>query len=211
MLYQPILLETKGIDILEKNLILSEVVKTYESIDLASISVFEITSENKSIGVEPLKSFNSWIWNRNDETKILIIYQAEKLTHEAQNSLLKIVEEPPKDTLIILVSKNTDTLLSTINSRCLSLSIASSNAVEKTKPEFIDVNYFGRVKIIDSIAKEDNSREKALKLVEELINYYLSDKDNMSKSDKLLEIYLGIKIGVNLKLSLSLVNSIVST
>jgi len=211
MLYQPILLDTKGIDLLEKNKVLQEVMETYPNIDLQAISVFEVIAEGKSIGVEQLKSFSSWIWNKNDDIKILVIYQAEKLTTEAQNSLLKIIEEPPKDTLIILISKNTDTLLSTINSRCLNISISTQNLEESVRPEFLTGNYIDRVRIIDSITKDDNSREKALKLVEELINYYLGDKDNMSKSDKLLEMYLGIKTGTNLKLSLSLVNNIVST
>jgi len=211
MLYQPILLDTKGIDLLEKNKVLQEVLETYPNIDLQAISVFEVIAEGKSIGVEQLKSFSSWIWNKNDDIKILVIYQAEKLTTEAQNSLLKIIEEPPKDTLIILISKNTDTLLSTINSRCLNISISTQNLEGSARPEFLTGNYIDRVRIIDSITKDDNSREKALKLVEELINYYLGDKDNMSKSDKLLEMYLGIKTGTNLKLSLSLVNNIVST
>ncbi|MEO6728551.1 MAG: hypothetical protein ABIM99_01380 [Candidatus Dojkabacteria bacterium] len=211
MLYQPILLDTKGIDILEKNNVVLEISKIYPDIDLAAISVFEIRADGKSIGVEPLKSFSSWIWNKNDETKILLIFQAEKLTTEAQNSLLKIIEEPPKDTLIVLISKNTDTLLQTINSRSLNIGITSKISHNKERPEFINGNYVDRTKIIDSLTKEDNSREKALKLVEELINYYLGDKDNMSKSDKLLEMYLGIKMSTNLKLSLSLVNNIVST
>ncbi len=211
MLYQPILLDTKGIEILDKDKVLAGIIKTHSSINLNSVSIFELRAEGKSIGVEALKSFTNWIWNKNDDLKILLIFQAEKLTTEAQNSLLKIVEEPPKDTLIVLISKNTDTLLSTINSRCLNLSLNIEKDTIRVKPEFLEGNYIDRVKLIDIIVKDDNSREKALKLVEELINYYLGDKDNMSKSDKLLEVYLGIKTGTNLKLSFSLVNHIVST
>ncbi|MFS8131132.1 MAG: hypothetical protein ACMG57_04090 [Candidatus Dojkabacteria bacterium] len=211
MLYQPILLDTKGMEILTKDEVFVGITKTYFDIDLEKISLFEVRSETKSIGVEALKSFSSWLWNKNDELKLLLVFQAEKLTVEAQNSLLKIIEEPPKDTLIVLVSKNTDTLITTINSRCLNISLDSKVIGNKVRPEFLNGNYIDRVKLIDSIVKDDNSREKALKLVEELINYYLGDKDNMSKSDKLLEIYLGIKTGTNLKLSFSLVNSIVST
>lgn len=211
MLYQPILLDTKGIDVLEKEIILSEIAKTYTGVDLTNKSIFEILSENKSIGVELLKSFSSWIWNKNDSLKILIIFQAEKLTIESQNSLLKIIEEPPRDTLIVLSSKNSDTLLQTIISRSITTSINYESKKILELPNFLEGNYLTRVKIIDSLSKEDNSREKALKLVEELINYYLGDSDNMYKSDKLLEIYIGIKSGTNLKLSLSLVNNIVST
>ncbi|MEP7103480.1 MAG: hypothetical protein ABI721_02095 [Candidatus Dojkabacteria bacterium] len=210
MHYQPILLDTKGIDILDKDTVLDEVSRIYKQLK-ESLSVFEIKAEGQSIGVESLKKFSSWLWNRNDELKVLIVFQAEKLTLEAQNSLLKIVEEPPEKTVIILSSRNSDTLLQTINSRCITMGKVSKSNDAVQMPAFLQGNYINRIKLIDSLTKEDNSRENALKLVEELINYYLEDKEYRMKSDKLLEIYLGIKSGTNLKLSLSLVNQLVST
>ena len=54
---------------------------------------------------------------RSDK-KIGIVDQAELLTTDAQNALLKTLEEPPGHTTLILIATNPDALLSTIRSRC---------------------------------------------------------------------------------------------
>lgn len=54
--------------------------------------------------------------------KIFIINEAEALNEPSANSLLKLLEDPPPDTIFILVSANPDMLLPTIISRCQSFS-----------------------------------------------------------------------------------------
>ena len=49
--------------------------------------------------------------------KVMIIWQPERMNAEAANKLLKILEEPPDQTIFILVSNNTEKLLPTIISR----------------------------------------------------------------------------------------------
>lgn len=53
--------------------------------------------------------------------KVFIIDEAELLGNEAQNLLLKTLEEPPPNTFFILVTTRPDTLLPTILSRCQSV------------------------------------------------------------------------------------------
>ena len=50
--------------------------------------------------------------------RAVVIRDAEYMTVQAQNCLLKILEEPPRDTWFILTSSHTDQLLTTIRSRC---------------------------------------------------------------------------------------------
>src|SRR5687767_5229229 len=50
--------------------------------------------------------------------KVFIIEEAEKMNDPAQNSLLKTLEEPQKETVFILISSRPDDLLETIRSRC---------------------------------------------------------------------------------------------
>ncbi|MFI5250947.1 MAG: ATP-binding protein [Bacteroidota bacterium] len=50
--------------------------------------------------------------------KVYIIFQAEKMNDESSNALLKTLEEPLADTIIILTTDNADQLLPTIVSRC---------------------------------------------------------------------------------------------
>ncbi len=58
----------------------------------------------KTVGIKPVR-------------RILIVESAESLTVEAQNAFLKLLEEPPTDTVIVLTSTNSSNLLPTIRSR----------------------------------------------------------------------------------------------
>ena len=55
--------------------------------------------------------------------KIYIINDAEKMNPQAQNALLKTIEEPPEYVVIMLLANNPDALLETIRSRCLLVSL----------------------------------------------------------------------------------------
>jgi len=55
--------------------------------------------------------------------KIYIIDEAEKMNEQAQNALLKTIEEPPEYAIIILLTNNTNKFLSTIMSRCVKLEL----------------------------------------------------------------------------------------
>ena len=55
------------------------------------------------------------------KTKVFVITLAERMRQEAANSLLKTLEEPPENNLIILTAENSGMLLDTIRSRCQSI------------------------------------------------------------------------------------------
>ena len=55
--------------------------------------------------------------------KIYILNEAEKLTLQAQNALLKTIEEPPAYAVVMLLADNPDALLPTISSRCVQLNL----------------------------------------------------------------------------------------
>lgn len=50
--------------------------------------------------------------------KVMIIWMAEKMNNDCANKILKIVEEPPENTVLILLTENDEKLLVTIQSRC---------------------------------------------------------------------------------------------
>lgn len=50
--------------------------------------------------------------------KILIVWMAEKMNIATSNKLLKIIEEPPQQTLILLITENEEDIIQTIKSRC---------------------------------------------------------------------------------------------
>ena len=79
-----------------------------------TISVDDIRSQvNNDIGIKPYSS----------KYKIYIVDEAEKMNVQAQNALLKTIEEPPAFAVILLLTTNADTFLPTILSRCVTLNI----------------------------------------------------------------------------------------
>ena len=55
--------------------------------------------------------------------KIYLIPEADKMSVQAQNALLKTIEEPPEYAVIILMTRNAEVLLPTIRSRCVMLKL----------------------------------------------------------------------------------------
>lgn len=84
---------------------------TYEK---SGIGVDEIREQiNDDIDIKPYSS----------KYKIYIVDDSEKMTVQAQNALLKTIEEPPEYAIIILLTTNADMFLPTILSRCVLLNI----------------------------------------------------------------------------------------
>jgi DNA polymerase-3 subunit delta' len=72
-----------------------------------------------TIGADEVRAFREdmFLSSTEAEKKVYIISEAEALTPQAQNALLKVLEEPPRNVHIFLISSNTDSMLSTIKSR----------------------------------------------------------------------------------------------
>ena len=84
----------------------------YITHEKASISVDDIREQlNNDIQIKPYSS----------EHKVYIIPEANKMTEQAQNALLKTIEEPPAYAVIILLTDNLNALLPTIQSRCVTI------------------------------------------------------------------------------------------
>jgi len=67
--------------------------------------------------------------------KVAIIPDADRLQPEAANAFLKTLEEPPKDSLLLLLSAVPEALPETILSRCIAIPLASDGEVQSKKEE----------------------------------------------------------------------------
>ena len=65
--------------------------------------------------------------------KVMIIWMAEKMNIAAANKLLKLIEEPPKDTVFILIAEDESQIISTIKSRCQALHFNALSEQDITK------------------------------------------------------------------------------
>jgi hypothetical protein len=72
-----------------------------------------------SIGVDEARQMREFLWQRPAASprRTLVIDDAEMLTTEAQNALLKATEEPPPSSLIIFITSDPDAIVPTILSR----------------------------------------------------------------------------------------------
>ena len=77
------------------------------------------TGERATIGVEDVRLFRDDMFLSPTESryKIYIVEEAEKLTPNAQNALLTVLEEPPKNVIILLLADSADKILTTVKSR----------------------------------------------------------------------------------------------
>lgn len=121
--------------------------------------ITKIEAEKNSIGIDLIRNLKRQIAYKPFESdhKIIIIEEAEKLTIEAQNALLKTLEEPPNATILILTTKNYDLLLPTIISRCQLIFLGSQteNGQDFEKAlEIVDLNIYERFKLADEASEE---------------------------------------------------------
>ncbi len=93
------------------------------------ISLFDqiIITPDGSLGIEDIRKLQKQIAFKpyKSPQKAVVIYAAETITREAQNALLKTLEEPPAQTLIYLISEAQNAFLPTILSRCHLINLKS--------------------------------------------------------------------------------------
>ena len=83
-------------------------------------------AEKKEISIQQIRELERELNYRSftGKRKIAVIDPAPLMNAAAQNALLKTLEEPPEDCLLILIAPNIGSLLPTVRSRCLRLSFA---------------------------------------------------------------------------------------
>lgn len=79
-----------------------------------------IEPDGANIKIEQIRKMQKKIWEAPiiSQKKVYIIDNADLMTKEAQNCILKTLEEPPEFVTIILIGSKEDSFLSTIKSRC---------------------------------------------------------------------------------------------
>ena len=86
--------------------------------------------DKATLGVDVIKELREdmFLSATESEHKVYVIDEAEYMTVEAQNALLKVLEEPPKYGVFILLTDNPERLLPTVRSRCTELQLRPVDA-----------------------------------------------------------------------------------
>lgn len=157
---------------------------------------FYLINENgENIKVDTIRNLTEKVIEKPiiSNKKVYIINDCEKMTKEAQNCLLKTLEEPPEFVVIILISSNENLILNTIKSRCMSIKFHN---IEDKDLMLYAKNKLGYTNISNNFLKSfDGSIGKMIKLKDFKEKY---DKIDLLISDilkkDLIEIMLDGKI-----------------
>ncbi len=133
--------------------------------NVGSIGIEEIKNMQKKLFLKPLKS----------PTKVVVLEDAQLLTTQAQNAMLKVLEEPPDHTIIILSADSKEVFLPTIISRCqiIELKDAKKKLSEKeTKDLTAFIENLPKMTIAEKFKKAEQlskDKEKAIEWNSNLI------------------------------------------
>ena len=96
----------------------NQIIKVRENAE--SVDIVKYYPSSSSFGVDDVRNIINEVGKKpyEGDKKVLILYKCDKLTTQAQNALLKTIEEPPKGVYLILLSDSLETILDTIKSRC---------------------------------------------------------------------------------------------
>lgn len=96
---------------------------------------FNVIKPDGKIKIDQIRRMLEKVYEKPiiSDKKVYIIDDAETMTVEAQNCLLKTLEEPPEYIVIILITSNESNLINTIKSRCLKLTFNPLNKDELKK------------------------------------------------------------------------------
>lgn len=125
--------------------------------DPISVKIQAVRELEKTLSLKPFLAL----------PKIVIIPQAETLTFEAQSAMLKILEEPPSETIFFLSAPDEEGLLPTVVSRCyvnylsqpddLALNKDELKAEKKTYQVIIKSKMGQRIKFTENLASRDTA------------------------------------------------------
>ena len=127
-----------------------------------TISVDDIRAQvNNDVGIKPYSSAH----------KVYIVNEAEKMTVQAQNAILKTLEEPPEYAVILLLTANVNSLLPTILSRCVVLNMkpVADELVKKYLMEQLQVPDY-KAEVCVSFARGNIGKAKSLAASEDFEN-----------------------------------------
>lgn len=146
-----------------------------------------IEPDGNSLKIEQIREMQKKVQEKPiiSNKKVYIIDNADKMTVEAQNSLLKTLEEPPEFVTIILIGSNENAFLTTIKSRCMIIRFNSvdnnimteylqSQGIENVTENMLELFQGSIGKAIELKDKQEEYL-KIEKMIENISNYDLID------------------------------------
>ena len=160
--------------------------RIYEGI-YPDVKILKKAKDKATLGVDPVKDFREdmFLSSTESEHKIYIIDDAECMTTEAQNALLKVLEEPPRSVMILLLAKECDRILTTIKSRAQYVAMSRFDDEELAKQLLSESAEARALKVADEKRFYGiiMSADGRLGLAKKLIGKKLSEETEEERAD----------------------------
>lgn len=148
------------------------------------VDIINYKPSKASFGVDDVREIIDEVNKKpfEGDKKVIIIHQGNKLTIQAQNALLKTIEEPPTEVYIIILCENLELILDTIKSRC---------EIYKLTPLTKDELYkYIAIKGYDYSEEEKSSAIAFSEGIPGRIDRYFSDTELQELRDKIVDLLL---------------------
>ena len=148
------------------------------------VDIINYRPSKASFGVDDVREIIDEVNKKpfEGDKKVIIIHQGNKLTIQAQNALLKTIEEPPTEVYIIILCESLELILDTIKSRC---------EIYKLTPLTKDELYkYIAIKGYDYSEEEKASAIAFSEGIPGRIDRYFSDTELQELRDKIVDLLL---------------------
>lgn len=136
--------------------------------DLNYIDIINYRPEKATFGVDEARKIIEEVSKKafEGDKKVIIIHKANTLTVQAQNALLKTVEDPPYGVFFIILCENLELMLETIRSRCQIYKLTPLNKEEMLR--FIEtINITDQNKKVTALAYAEGVPGRAVQILED--------------------------------------------
>jgi len=148
--------------------------------------------EGKSlIDIDTIRALCERTHYHSGEVEVAVLARAECLNEPAANALLKTLEEPPGEAMILLMAQSTGSLLPTIVSRCQRIHVTGPvfqgpslpSGLREALDEVVAPGFFAREEPREWLARacpeEDGARNALRQLLDQLVRYWRSSLESL--------------------------------
>jgi len=142
--------------------------------NISSFNIYKVIPLDAGIGIDQIREVFSHIATKSPEGRMVVIYRVDNATVEAQNALLKILEDRTDNNLFILTGNTVERILPTIKSRTRIVILDRSSDLDRSASIAIIKKLYEKMKIKNTYSffsdmSLPKTREDAILYIDDLI------------------------------------------
>jgi hypothetical protein len=169
--------------------------------------------DGKPITIEQARFLKKTMQNKlhteNEIARVGIVWRADTATREAQNALLKLIEEPVEHTVLILQCDDTQRLLPTVRSRCqivsilpleksVAVTIATKQGVSDTEARKAYTLSKGKARLFQRLLNDPGTTPDSIinakKFLQDSVSVRLQQSKSYDSPEKIIDLIEGIDL-----------------